>query len=321
MFKLNNLFFRIYTIVFIFVFVILLFSGCSDSHNTELLYPINPIKKRVNLGEGDYHELIVLKIAHSYSEAHPQHVALNEIFAPIVEQQSNWNIRVELYPQNILGTEEEFIHGVRNGTVEMCIAERLVNHIVESEMNVLTTNQFQNYNEANIRLNNSTSEPSIQLRPISDIVYLYWSFNGFHPIWTFNQHNRSDFPMKIATNLSELPRLSLESAGFSPVSVEMCDITMLLEERLINGHDYPILTSYFNGWHKELRHIYITRHALDVSLYLMNEKLWNSISDKYRKIIMDAVIETIEYEIILLTDMENKILHELRDEGYIIHNL
>lgn len=318
--RLFSLFLRIYSLAFILAFVLSSFTACSDSHNTDIVSSIDPTGRLVNLDEGDYHELIVLKVAHSYSEVHPQHVALNEMFIPLVEQQSEWNIRVELYPRNILGTEEEFIRGVRNGTIEMCIAERLIDHIVGSEMDMLTANQFKNYSEANVVLNNSTFKPSTQTRPITDIVYLGWSFNGFHQIWTFNYYDLSNFHMRIITNLSELPRFSLESMGFIPVSVETGDIAILLEERLVDGHDYPILTSYFNGWHKGLRHVYITKHALDASLYLMNEKLWNSISGQYRKIIKDAMFKTIEYEIILISDMENRILRDLRDEGYIIHN-
>src|SRR5699024_2539274 len=66
-------------------------------------------------------ENITLKIANYYAADHPQNIALEEVFKPMVEEKSNGAITVEIFPNSEIGNEERFTEGVRNGTVEIGI--------------------------------------------------------------------------------------------------------------------------------------------------------------------------------------------------------
>ena len=64
----------------------------------------------------------VIKVAHYYAETHSLNVALNEVFKPMVEEESDGRLQVQIYPNNTLGAEKEFMEATKLGTVEMCIA-------------------------------------------------------------------------------------------------------------------------------------------------------------------------------------------------------
>ena len=64
----------------------------------------------------------VIKVAHYYAESHPLNIALQEVFKPMVEEESGGRFQVQIYPNNTLGAEKEFMEATKIGTVEMCIA-------------------------------------------------------------------------------------------------------------------------------------------------------------------------------------------------------
>lgn len=64
----------------------------------------------------------VVKIANYFPPTHPQNIALNEKFKPLLESRTNGAFKVEIYDNNQLGSEKDFINGVSMGTIEMCVA-------------------------------------------------------------------------------------------------------------------------------------------------------------------------------------------------------
>lgn len=62
---------------------------------------------------------VTLKVAHYYAAEHPVHQALVTHFKTVVEKETQQKVKVELYPNNQLGNEQECIEGIQLGTIEM----------------------------------------------------------------------------------------------------------------------------------------------------------------------------------------------------------
>ena len=71
--------------------------------------------------EGAKKKAVTLKLANYFAENHPQNIALNSKFKPILEESTKGAIKVEIYPNNQLGAEKEFIEGTKLGSIEMGI--------------------------------------------------------------------------------------------------------------------------------------------------------------------------------------------------------
>ena len=66
---------------------------------------------------------IVLKIGHGHSQQHPDHLGYLK-FKELLEKSSNGRMKVEIYPNEQLGSEEEMAQQVKLGTLTGLVAAR-----------------------------------------------------------------------------------------------------------------------------------------------------------------------------------------------------
>ncbi|MEA5053477.1 MAG: twin-arginine translocation signal domain-containing protein, partial [Propionicimonas sp.] len=64
-------------------------------------------------GGGGGASLDTIRVGHYFNEAHPNHIALTEVFKPAIEEGSNGAIKVQVFPNSQLGDEEAMSNGVR----------------------------------------------------------------------------------------------------------------------------------------------------------------------------------------------------------------
>ena len=63
-------------------------------------------------------ETKTIKFAHWFAEDHPQHLAMLKL-QELVEERSNGTLKIEIYPNSQLGSEDVYDQSVSQGTVEM----------------------------------------------------------------------------------------------------------------------------------------------------------------------------------------------------------
>ncbi|WP_461206222.1 TRAP transporter substrate-binding protein [Clostridium sp. DL1XJH146] len=300
----------------IVIFISLFFNRGKDISSKLEIIKDNNIEDEQELV--DYNkDLIVLKVAHYLPESHPQHTALMNKFVPIIEEESNWKIKVELYPNNKLGKESEYIEGVKKGTIEIGIgSQSLLDEI--NELNIIKFPYvFENYNEAEQILNNKVS-PVIEKELLDiGIRNLGWGLNGFNQISTLRKFrlNSDGQELKIATQQDQLNIEILQSIGFEPYISNISETKMLLRQKIIDGYEYPLLLNYYNQWYKYQRYLYVTNHTLSADMYMINEEFFQSLSEENKNLIIYALKETAEYEVELLENLEENIYKTLEKEG------
>src|SRR5690625_2844460 len=64
---------------------------------------------------------ITFKVASGGSDTLPMYMALEEVFKPMVEENSNGEVFVELYPSSQLGDDVKLVEQMRSGTLEASI--------------------------------------------------------------------------------------------------------------------------------------------------------------------------------------------------------
>ena len=66
-----------------------------------------------------------IKLGHTMSTSHPRHQALLE-FEKYVEEKTNGQVQVELFPGGVLGSEPEMQESMRMGTLEALLVVLLI---------------------------------------------------------------------------------------------------------------------------------------------------------------------------------------------------
>lgn len=304
------------------VIAYIFFNGYINSNNQN--YTNQQIKIPTDLKDKETKEmdLIILKIAHNFPESHPQHIALVEKFAPMVEEGSNWKIRVEIYPNKQLGGEKEYIQGVRNGTIEMCIGGQVLDEVIPKLKILEFPYLFDDYDQVKRVLNGNVGNQITQGMDLLGIYSLTWSLNGFRQVATYEKRiQNNQKKLKLATSFDRINIETLKVMGFDVLPVNINETTMFLKQKIVDGHDNQPLLSYYNGWYENQKNIYITNHIINASMYMVSSKFWNELSNEYKELIKKAAKLSSDYEIELLKRTEQDIFDTLENKGVNIEYL
>ncbi len=261
-------------------------------------------------------DIIILKIAHEMPETHPQHTALTQIFAPLVESGSDWKIRVEIYPDQKLGNEAAYMEGVRKGTVEMCIGSQTIAGLLPwlgiTELPYL----FKDYEHFIEVMNSDIGTELTEGLDELGLVNIGWTTNGFRQVSLTTVHIEGENRvLRIGSDGTEPNRYVLKAMGYNPRTVDMKQLTVAIQQSLVEGHDFPLMTAFYNGWTNNQKYLQVTRHILDYDMYLINNDFWESLDEPERILIMDAAEASANYEAELLLAAEEEIMENFKNTG------
>ena len=258
-----------------------------------------------------------IKIAHYFSETHPQNIALKEKFKPIIEEKTNGKYKVEIYPANELGDEDSFTSGVRIGSIQMAITGmglQTANPMIGS---VEWPYLFDDYEQANRILNGKVEEEigdafrELGAEPIG------WTANGFRVV----SANRGISSMEDFHGLRlRVPNIPIfintgEAMGANIQPLALSEVFTALEQGVIDGQENPIATLKESGLYEVQSHVIETKHMFSPNVYLMNKEFFDGLDPEIKKIVEEAAHESAQYEWKLLQEAEKKVKKDLKKEG------
>lgn len=278
----------------------------------------NKKTQKIEFVRDEIEDIKIIKIAHSFPEYHPQHMALVQKFSQIVGKESDWKIIVEIYPNNKLGEESQYVKGVQQGTIEMCIGRESLDEYIPTLRVINFPYLFESYDEMTTVLNsNVINQTSEQIEKLG-IHTLAWSFNGVKQISTFEKDITSleEGALQIATTALNKENIEvLGEIGFNVCPTNSSSLTGILKQKKVDGHASSLLESYYNGWYDNQNKLYIFNYSFEPTLYMMSSEFWQLLTDEEKAIIKKAAKESSEYEIELLTNMEEEIYNNLKKQG------
>ncbi len=244
-----------------------------------------------------------IKVAHYFAEDHPQNIALKEKFKKKVEEESNGELKVEIYANSALGAEKEFYDGVRNGTIEMGIPGLIMQADIPKMAVPEWPFLFKDFEHVKSVLNGPIGEElTADLEPKHGVKPLAWSANGFRmvssnkPIESMEDFKGFRIRMPNIPNYIKLG----EALGANVTPMPISEVFTALEQKVVDGQDNPIATLRQSGWYEVQSHVLESKHMFSPNLYIINSKFWNSLTKDQQKLIETASKEAAEYEFDLL---------------------
>lgn len=265
-------------------------------------------------------ESITIKVANYFAEDHPQNIALEEKFKPLVEDGSDGAIKVEIYPNSQLGAEEEFYDGVRNGTIEMGIPGMIMQAAVEKLAVPEWPFLFVDYEHVQKVLNGPIGDELTEdLEEIHGVKALAWSANGFRmfsankTIASLEDFNGLRLRMPNIPNYIDLgQRLG---ANVSPLAIS--EVFTGLEQGVIDGQDNPIATVRASGWYEVQTDVLESNHMFSPNLYIINSDFWDTLTPEHQELIQESATESAEYEFKLMEESYEEDKEYLEEQGII----
>jgi TRAP-type transport system periplasmic protein len=233
---------------------------------------------------------LTMRFAHFAAEDHPANIAAKQ-FVERVESRTNGAIKINIFPNNVLGGPPEQAQQIKLGTIDMGLP---------------TQGQLDKYDTAfaAVELPFIWDSPQHAFR-VLDGPAMAWlaplaEKQGFITLrnWDYGFRNVTNTVRPINTpddvkglKLRTPPELqiqaSLEALGATVQSIAFPELYLALSQHVVDGEENPIAVIYFNKFYEVQNHLAITRHIYNNMIHTVSAAAWKKLDDNQQTIFRD----------------------------------
>ena len=235
----------------------------------------------------------LLRVAHNQGETHPIHMALVE-FEKMVEKNSSNEIDIQIFPNEILGSQREAVELTQTGAIDISVASISLLESFEKMYSVfnvpyLFDNQEHYYS---VMENEKIMSKLFNETKDDGFIGLTWYDAGVRNIYTNNKpiEKPEDLKgLKIRVQQSPTNLKMIELLGGSPTPMGFGEVYTGLQQNVIDGAENNEMALITNKHGEVSKYYSYNQHAMIPDILIMNEKRLNGLSETHKKIVLDAV--------------------------------
>jgi len=235
-----------------------------------------------------------LKMNLNGPETHPAAAGMKK-FADTVAAKTNGRIKISLFYNGALGSDQAVVSALKGGTVELAVMN---SGILASEAKELAIFDFPflfaNEKESDAIVDGPVGKKMHALLEPKGLVGLsYWELG-------YRQITNSKRPLNKVEDLDGLKLRVIPSPinidwvkalGANPTPLPFPEVYGAMEQKAIDGQENPISVIAANKFWEVQKHMAITNHQYNPQSVIMSKKVWDSLSAADRKIIDEAADE------------------------------
>ncbi len=271
--------------------------------------------------EADENQPITIKLAHVVNEKDGFHVAAVK-FKELVEEQSQGNLKIEIYPNATLGDERTLIEGMQVGTIDMGVitngpVANFLPEIAVFEMPFL----FASAEEAYKILDGQVGQNILENLKGINLVGLAYAERGFRNLTNSKTPVRSPADiegLKIRVMENPVYLDTFNALGANAVPMAWTDALTALQQKTIDGQENPINVIYSYKLNETQDYLTMSKHSYAPAVFLMSKKLFDSLSEDLQDIVKKAAQDAAAHERKDNAEQMAAQLKELEDNGMII---
>ncbi len=259
-----------------------------------------------------------IKIANFYAPSHPVNIALRDVFAPMVAEESDGRFKVEVYDSSSLGAERELTEGVQLGTIEMGVAGGLLSatypRIGALELPFLFSDFDHVWRVFDGEIGDQVAEDFAD----AGIKVLSWLGNGFRVFSNSVRPIESTADtrgIKMRMPENQVYINTARALGFEVVAMGFGELYNALSTGVIDGQDNPLATFHASRFFEAQGHVAMSNHMFSHGSIVMNMDLWNSLSAEDQAIFQRAADEAAVLQRRLLEEATDELIEMVKAEG------
>jgi tripartite ATP-independent transporter DctP family solute receptor len=232
-------------------------------------------------------QVIQMKFAHYAEETHPGHLAAKQ-FAAKVEERTKGQVKIAIYPANVLGSPPEQCEQVRLGAIDMTLpTQGALDKYVKAFSVVMLPFMYDDYDHVYRTLDG----PSMDwFSPLAEkegfIVLSNWE-------WGFRNLTNSKRPinkpedvkgLKIRTPPEIQLQAAMEALGGIVTKIAFPEVYMALAQGVVDAQENPIAVIFHNKFYEVQKHLALTRHVYNNMVHVVSAKAWAKLTPEQQKI-------------------------------------
>ena len=237
---------------------------------------------------------MIINFSHVVAENTPKGLAAMK-FAELVEEKSNGEMIVQIYPNGILYNDDNELTALKEGDIQMIAPtiSKMTEQLPSWQVLDLPF-VFENEEQVYQALHGDLSEQLLQeLKTIHVHGLTFWH-NGFKQMasQTTPLLKVEDFKeLAIRSMPSEILKRQFTLLHAKPIVTTFNDLYEASQNNQVLAQENTISNIYSKGYYALQPHITLSNHGILAYALMMNEDFWDSLNDKQQRIIEEALQE------------------------------
>jgi tripartite ATP-independent transporter DctP family solute receptor len=261
---------------------------------------------------------LTLRWAHFAQEDHPANIACKQ-FASRVETRTDGAIKINIFPNNVLGGPPEQAQQIKLGTIDMGLpTQGQLDKYELAFAAVMLPFIFDGPAHVYRVLDGAAME---WLAPLAEkqgfILLRNWEYgfrnltNGVHPI------NAPDDVkgLKIRTPPELQIQASMEALGAVVQAIAFPELYLALSQKVVDGEENPIAVIFYNKFYEVQKHLAITRHIYNNMIHTVSAVTWKRLSPAQQAIFREESVAAGDLMRKLIGDQEADQIKKLEAAG------
>lgn len=266
-------------------------AGCSGSDGGISETPVS--------GESSASAEKVIKLGSVNNENHTLFKGY-EKFKEIVEEQTDGNIAVEIYPNGLLGDDRTMIEGLQLGTLEAVgVSTSMLANWAPPMLAYDLPFIFPDIETAYKVLDGPYGEKVGKLLEEEGIVFLAYFENGFRQLTNNIREVNSveDIDgLKIRVMQTPVHIETWSTLGASPTPMTYTELFTAMQQGVIDGQENPYGNTAMDKFYEVQDYMTVTNHVYNPMGLVISKTFFDSLSEDEKKIVQDAAVEAGDYQ-------------------------
>jgi tripartite ATP-independent transporter DctP family solute receptor len=233
---------------------------------------------------------LTLRWAHFAQEDHPANVAAKQ-FASRVEARTGGEIKIAIFPNNVLGGPPEQAQQIKLGTIDMGLpTQGQLDKYDQAFAAVMLPFVFDGPEHVYRVLDGPAMD---WLAPLAEkqgfILLRNWDYgfrnvtNNVRPI-----NGPDDIKgLKLRTPPELQIQASMEACGAVVQAIAFPELYLALSQGVVDGEENPIPVIYYNKFYEVQKHLAITRHIYNNMIHTVGVTTWKKLTPDQQAIFRD----------------------------------
>lgn len=259
-----------------------------------------------------------IKFVNQNAKGHPIVLGMDR-FAEIVEARSGGKLKVTVYPGGALGSDQANVSALQGGTLEMAsmnsgIFASLVKDFAIYDFPFL----FANPAEADAVVDGPFGKSLHAKLEEKCLVGLGYYELGFRHITNSKRpitkvEDIAGLKLRVIPNPINIDWVS--ALGANPTPLPFPELYAALEQKAVDGQENPVATINGAKLYEVQKHLALTSHQYNPQSIVVSKKFWDGLPADEKKIVQDAVNESIKYQREQSRALASSLLETLKKNG------
>ncbi|MDD3056848.1 MAG: DctP family TRAP transporter solute-binding subunit [Sphaerochaeta sp.] len=218
-------------------------------------------------------------------------------FKKIVEEKTDGNIKVQVFPSNQLGGPSEMIEAVQLGNQEMTVVTPAWVSAFVPQISVLSFPfLFETREKAYELLDGVVGDELKVAADKAGITILGFPEVGYRQVTNSKRPitKLEDFAgIKIRVQGDPVHIAAFKALGANPVSLNFSELYSALQQKVVDGQENSPTNIALNKFDEVQKYLSYTSILYDAWVIAMNKGFYDSLPENYKTIVQDAIKEVV----------------------------